>query len=1033
MKKLVVLMALCLGLINAKGAQEPAYFLSDPTLSPDGNRIVFVYETDLWEVPSSGGIAKRLTAMDGVESNPRFSPDGMWLAFSSTQNGNADVYVMPLNGGTIAQLTHHDANDLVDSWSWDSKTIYFSSDRYNSFSAYKVNLNGGSVARLFTDNFFSQPHHVVEKPGDQAYYFTVSWESFLFSHRKRYVGDNSPNIEYYNLKTGEHQQLTTYQGKDMWPTVDRNGNVYIVSDEANKEYNLYRLTGTEKKQLTSFPTSIGRPQVSADGSKVVFRLDYQIYTYDVASGKSEKCDIKIAKTQKLLTDITYKTAEKITNFDVTPDGKKIAFVSRGRLFVSDIEGKFVREMATHRLERVLEVKWMDDNVSLLYTRTHKGYPNLFSIRADKGSAEKQLTTVEGNEYNIELSPKRDKAVYVSGNKHINVIDLKTNVVTNVVTDEFWFRTSQPRFSPDGKYIVYTAYRNFEPDVFICELATKKITNLTNSGTPESDPFWAPDGRSIYVSANRFAPGYPRGVDAKLYRIPLFRYNTGFRSDEYDNLFAKTPKKDSVVVDIRFDLEDVIERWEQLRVNSNNQSDPMVFSEKSKTLVLFNSSQNRENAMMKMEIVPFDVPKTEKLHDKAFDMLIKAGSKYYALVSGDVYEVKTADNKLDKLKLNHTFSKNLNDEFVQMFYENWSILAEHFYDKDYHGVNWKKIRDRYEVFVPHIRNRDNLNTLQNDMLGELNASHLGFRSTGDEEKTFYKLQSNATGIIFENDNPYTVKRIVKSSPADVLDSQLKPGDVLTSVNGIMVNAKANRESYFALPQLERELILNFDRKGQQIVVKLNPVSSAQLRNLMYDEWIASNQKRVDIASGKKVAYVHMKDMGDESLNQFLIEMTTEAPQREALILDLRNNRGGNVHNDVINFLSQRPYLEWQYRDGKRSPQPNFAPSAKPIVLLINEQSLSDAEMTTAAFKELKMGTIVGTETYRWIIFTSGKGLVDGSFTRLPAWGCYDLKGNNLEMTGVKPDIYVKNTFGDIQSGNDPQLDKALEIVLKQLMK
>jgi tricorn protease len=460
---------------------------------------------------------------------------------------------------------------------------------------------------------------------------------------------------------------------------------------------------------------------------------------------------------------------------------------------------------------------------------------------------------------------------------------------------------------------------------------------------------------------------------------------------------------------------------------------MVFSEKSKTLVLFNSSQNRENAMMKMEIVPFDVPKTEKLHDKAFDMLIKAGSKYYALVSGDVYEVKTADNKLDKLKLNHTFSKNLNDEFVQMFYENWSILAEHFYDKDYHGVNWKKIRDRYEVFVPHIRNRDNLNTLQNDMLGELNASHLGFRSTGDEEKTFYKLQSNATGIIFENDNPYTVKRIVKSSPADVLDSQLKPGDVLTSVNGIMVNAKANRESYFALPQLERELILNFDRKGQQIVVKLNPVSSAQLRNLMYDEWIASNQKRVDIASGKKVAYVHMKDMGDESLNQFLIEMTTEAPQREALILDLRNNRGGNVHNDVINFLSQRPYLEWQYRDGKRSPQPNFAPSAKPIVLLINEQSLSDAEMTTAAFKELKMGTIVGTETYRWIIFTSGKGLVDGSFTRLPAWGCYDLKGNNLEMTGVKPDIYVKNTFGDIQSGNDPQLDKALEIVLKQLMK
>ena len=177
----------------------------------------------------------------------------------------------------------------------------------------------------------------------------------------------------------------------------------------------------------------------------------------------------------------------------------------------------------------------------------------------------------------------------------------------------------------------------------------------------------------------------------------------------------------------------------------------------------------------------------------------------------------------------------------------------------------------------------------------------------------------------------------------------------------------------------------------------------------------------------------KDMGTSELNNFLIDMTTEWYKRDALILDLRYNRGGNVHDAVLNFLSQKAYSYWKYRGGKYGPQPNFAPSSKPIVLLLNQQSLSDAEMTGAGFRELKLGKIVGTETYRWLIFTSRKSLVDGSFYRLPSWGCYTLGKEDIETTGVKPDIYIKNTLKDKISGNDPQLDKAIEIILKQLKK
>jgi tricorn protease len=173
------------------------------------------------------------------------------------------------------------------------------------------------------------------------------------------------------------------------------------------------------------------------------------------------------------------------------------------------------------------------------------------------------------------------------------------------------------------------------------------------------------------------------------------------------------------------------------------------------------------------------------------------------------------------------------------------------------------------------------------------------------------------------------------------------------------------------------------------------------------------------------------MGQGELEQFIIDMTQELIKKDALIFDLRYNTGGNVHDEVLKFLSQRSYLQWKFREGKLTPQSNFSPSDKPIILLINEQSLSDAEMTAEGFKALKLGKIIGNGTYRWIIFTSGAGLVDGSTIRLPSWGCYSLDGKDLEINGVQPDIIIINSFEDKLNGQDPQLDKAIEVILKQL--
>jgi len=230
-------------------------------------------------------------------------------------------------------------------------------------------------------------------------------------------------------------------------------------------------------------------------------------------------------------------------------------------------------------------------------------------------------------------------------------------------------------------------------------------------------------------------------------------------------------------------------------------------------------------------------------------------------------------------------------------------------------------------------------------------------------------------------------------------------------------------------LDKELKLTFERNGKPFDIKLHPQFSVS--DNLYDAWIDNNQKRVDEKSHDRIAYSCMKNMGQDELESFLIDMTKELVNKDGLILDLRYNTGGNVHDEVLNFLSQRSYLQWKYREGQMTKQPNFAPSDKPIVLLVNEQSLSDAEMTTQGFKALKLGKIVGNETYHWIIFTSGMGLVDGSFVRMPAWGCYTLEGNDIEKNGIKPDILVVNTFEDKINGKDPQLDKAIEEIMKQL--
>jgi tricorn protease len=1035
---LAAILLLSFSLLQAQ--DNAVYFAEYPALSPDGQTIYFSYDSDIWRVPSSGGLATRLTAMDGHETRPRVSPDGKWLAFSANQFGSSDVYVMPVAGGDIQRLSWHEASDDVECWSWDSQRIYFTSSRYNRISTYSVAVGGGTPERLF-EHYFNNVHNPAIHPQTGEFFFNDSWESSNFAHRKGYKGAFNPDIKSWNPKTREFKVLTDYIGKDFNPVTDRQGNLYFLSDEHNGEYNLYAFRQNKKTRLTNFKTSIRQLNAAADGSSLVFQRDYQIYRYDVKADKAAPVDIRVPRNLTLTQAQDFKTAGNITAFDISADGKKVAFVSRGELFVSDVKGKFVQQLPTRADGRVMEVYWLKDNKTILFNQTANGYQNWFSIAADGSAPEKQHTSDLRNNRQLGLNSDRTQAVYLSGRDELRLMDLATFESKLLVKDEFWaIQSDSPKFGPDDKHVLFSAYRNFERDVMVVNTETKQVRNLTNTAVTESGGIWSPDGKAVYFTSSRTEPAYPYGLRRPdVFRMPLnLTDDEPLRSDKFAEMFvepdtskaAKEKKKEKPVISIAD--ANLMEYIEETGPGFGSQYVLHCAQKDGKTtLLLLSDHDEGRMALWKVVKEPFEKDKTEKIAgaDGFIQNLAYVDGKYYALIGGNVHSLDMGGNKTEKIEINHTFRRNLRDEFHQMFYETWANLEENFYSEDFHGVDWPAMRDRYAAWLPYVNTRSDLRRLTNDMLGELNTSHFGFNSGGGEETIFYKNRTLATGLVFEASNPWQVQHIVANSAAARSQTAIRPGDILTKVDGMAVDAKANREMYFSRPSLDEEISLTFRRGTETVQVKLKPQSILDVRDLMYDEWVADCQRRVDERSNKRIAYIHMKDMGGDELQRFLTEMVSEGAYRDGLILDLRWNTGGNVHDDVLRFLSQRPYLQWKYREGKLTQQSNFGPAAKPIVLLINEQSLSDAEMTAQGFKHLQLGKIVGTETYRWIIFTSGKGLVDGSFYRLPSWGCYTLDGKNLEKTGVAPDIQIHNTFKDRLDGKDPQLDRAIEEVLR----
>jgi len=1043
MKRLFPFLLFLLPLVVSAGT---LHFPYNPTLSPDAKTIYFSYDGDIFNVPAEGGMAMRFVSLGAIESHPKVSPDGKWVAFASNIQGNYDIYVVPTAGGEVQRLTWHEANDYPSGWSADSKKIYFESNRANTRTTYSVSVDGGTPVRLF-ENYFNTINNLVENPATGELYFNESSESYNFPTRKRYVGDHNPNIKSWNPATEVYRELTSYEGKDAWPMVDKDGNLYYVTDQFNKESNIAKyVPGGAPKQLTSFDYSLQYPSISYDGSKMVFILEYKIHCLDLATGKVSQPSIAIADNNvEVVRSFDKETPRGVA---VSPDGKKFAMAIRGMLYISDVKGKYQVRLNTPENERVDELVWAKDNRTVYFTRTNKGYTNLYKIKADGSSAEQLVYSADCNIKNLTPSHNRDRIAFVRGNHNVMVVNTATDVVEKVADAQFWsYGTHTLNFSPDDQYLTFEAVNLFEGEVYVYSFRDKVLHNITNSACSEGSPVFSPDGKYLYMVADFYGTSYPRGGgETQVYKLPLDRYNPNpFKSDVYDKLFEEVkkdepaPEKSSakrsdkkgaaevkkeepkgVKVNILFD--DILRRAIPMKINARSL---YIFKNKDKSWLLYSSRRGTQS----LEISDPDA-KPKEIKDLSWGYFTSSDNDLYFVGRNGISKVDLNMGKATKVEIKVPVEKDVMKEFEQMFYEAWAAMDQNFYDVTFHGVDWAAKRDYYASFLPHVRSRANLSTLMADMLGELNSSHLGFRSSGNEvEAPLTKTYSMETGIIWDNANPYTIDRILTDSPANTVEAGIQKGDLLVAVNGVKVDPKINRESYLAAAVQNPEVKMTFSRAGKEFDVKLHTVTYGAVKNWLYNEWEDVNRALVDKLGNGQIAYSHMRDMGGEELNEFLKDMHTRTLGKKAIILDLRYNNGGNVHNEVLEFLAQKAHYHWSYRDFPANSHPNVTPGDMKIVALVNERSLSDAEVTSNGIQTLGLATIVGTETYRWIIFTSGTSLLDGSYLRLPAWGCYSLDGKDLEFTGVKPDIYVKNTFEDRIKGRDPQLERAIEEALK----
>lgn len=1030
----LILTLLAAGLGSAAHA-EPVKRTRYPALSPDGKTIAFTYQGDLWTVPSQGGRAERLTSHLARDMQPLYSPDGKSLLFSSNRYGSYDLFLMPAEGGAAQRLTFNGSAEFASSFSPDGKWIVYYSGAYGSTDVYKIRTTGGEPIRLTWDTYEREYFGSLSPDGKRiAYNHNSSPGNW---RRRAYEGSNNADIWIadFTAPLSNPKRLTKNPSDDFRPMFSRDGErIYYASDRKG-QVNLYSmdLNGSGEKQLTFHTTDGARiPSYAPQAEKIAYEYNSEIWLLDLKGGKTAQVpiDIRTDERRNLTTEFTVEANP--TEFSVSPDGRKVAIIVRGDLFVVPATGGAARLLAGGP-SRESYISWMPDSKTVLFTSDASGQRDLFSIGID-GANRQTLAATPEDEFFAVASPDGKQIAFHRGEKSLVVIPAAGGEPVATIAGSFFevARGSAPRFSwaPDSKTLAFKSTGSqLEDAVYVAATDSPQPRRVSRYFRDTGTPRWSPNAEMIYFTGI--------AVDSRnLYAIDLGEEpKPQFDEDAIDRLDRPAPAAQVAAgpPTVKIDW-DIVEQRLRRVTASGGVSDAMLLPSGSTFLIEVGGGIQTVTATATNATGSTFAENANGVE------LPKDGSRVFFFSGGQVQSVGTILRDRRTTPFSATVTQDLVGENRQIFNEAWWLMDRTFYNAELNGVDWKEVRSRYEALLPYTPYKDDFYDLLAELVQELRGSHLGV--TGPSE---YRLPTpSSTGYlglepdwaVLDQEDKFKVARVTPGSPAASKWTRVNVGEYLVAVNGEPLGGKLTLD----------ELL---DRKaGKKVVLKVNsqptldgarevalkPLAPDAGREVEYTAWVLERRKRVQELSGGRVAYVHIEAMDPPSELKFKEEFVSEGTGRGAMLVDVRYNGGGNVAHRLLDILRKKPYVIFRPRSLGQDVVSDWFPDylwGKPAALLINQDSASNAEMMAEGFRALGIGPVVGLPTMGAVIATTSWSFMDGGTIRLPNAGVFSATGEDLDRKGRQPDVPVPYDPMAARVGRDPQLEKAVEVLLAKL--
>lgn len=1066
MNKPILILALAAAALPAAAAGQSPLWLRNTAISPDGSTIAFTYKGDIFTVPAVGGTARQLTTNAAYDTNPIWSPDGKRIAFQSTRtHGNNDIYVMPASGGTAKRITTGSGPESLRAWVNDS-TILFSASAMGSTEAlvhprvsqvYTVNANHPGRPRLYAHLNVGAAD--FDARGRMVYQDRKGLENIYRKH-ERSAGTNDIWI-----KDGDkYTKLTDFNGHDSNPVWSGDNAITYVSEQ-DGTLNVWTMNadGSDKRQLTKFSRHPVRSLSRADNGTLAFSWNGEIYTLTPGS-EPRKVEVSIV-TDDYDVDLYKRILTSGATFAVpSPDGKEIAFVARGDVYVTSVKYKTTRQITdTPDQERV--VGYSPDGRTLVYDSERDGQWQLFTAtignKDDKSFAyasdivEKPLyRPADGKPaQRPQFSPDGKKVAFLENRTAIRVIDPKSGAVNTALDGKYNYSYSDGdvdfSWSPDSRwllssYIGVGGWNN--TDVALIKADGSEVVDLTESGFSDDNPRWAMDGSAITYETGKYGMK-SQGSWGNTSDIIVMMLNGDawdkFNRSEEDAALAEEDSKDSKdlkdlkdpkdskkskeVKPLEFDLANRKYRTRRITDMSGYLGDHWLNNDGSKLYYTVSNADGKRNLMVR------DLRKDETkvlVKDLSGGFIPDAKGENLFIVSyKGLSKVTLADGTQTEIEFEAPYNHKLSLEHKYMYNHVVSQVRDKFYDKNMHGVDWTAYSKDYARFLPHIDNNYDFAELLSELLGELNASHTGsgYRDPG-QEYNYADL-----GAFFDDNYKGEGLRILEILPQGSLSAKkdgFKPGDIILAIDGETIAPGADIN-----PMLERKArrkirltVRRVNGKVDNVIVK---GSAASRQNQLYNRWVERNEHVVDSLSNGRLAYVHISGMDSPSYRELYSNLLGKYRNREAVIVDTRWNGGGWLHNDVAILLNGKEYVRYSPRGQYIGSDP-FSQWTKPSVMLVNESNYSDAHGTPYTYQTLGIGDVVGAPIPGTMTAVWWEDLVDPTlYFGIPQVTSLDRNGKPLENHQLTPDVVIYNNPGDVEHGHDAQLEGAVRHLLNKL--